>query len=183
MDRLEIKRKFDGIRLFQIGGLRALHKPLVLLYALARCSRHEERLFCFGDVEEDLKQLLRDYFPSRNPRPQFPFWRLQNDGLWEFSETGGHPLNLDPPVGFLRDPGTKAGFPPEIYVRLREDISLLQELAAGLLSDYFPNSLHEDLLDAVGMVFTPIGRPRRDPKFREEVLRAYRYACGVCGYD
>lgn len=183
MNAAKVSRMFSEIRVFQSGSLRALHKPLVLLYALARCSRREERLVCFGDVEEALKQLLQAYFPSRNPRPQYPFWRLQSDGLWEFNETGVYPLNADPPVSYLRDTNRLAGFPVEIHQLLLKNNGLVHSLSAQLLDKYFPSSIHEDLLDAVGMMFTSIGRASRDPRFRGEVLRAYRSTCGVCGYD
>jgi putative restriction endonuclease len=51
----------------------------------------------------------------------------------------------------------------------------------------FPETIHEDILQAVGIDLEEIGetagRVRRCPKFREKVLQAYEYRCAVCGFD
>ena len=52
-----------------------------------------------------------------------------------------------------------------------------------LLDGSFPPSLHEEILDATGIPWLPIPQRRRDPRFREEVLRIYERRCAVCGYD
>ena len=71
---------------------------------------------------------------------------------------------------------------PNIHNAITSDRTLLNHLASDLLDSHFPISSHEDLLDAVGMQFTVV-RSGRDPQFRESVLRAYSYRCGVCGFD
>jgi len=54
-----------------------------------------------------------------------------------------------------------------------------------LLDEHFPESLHGDILNAIGLdlTFRSTQRPSRDPAFRDDVLRAYRYRCAVCGFD
>ena len=61
-----------------------------------------------------------------------------------------------------------------------------------LLYNNFPASIHEDILQAVGIeaplqMFT---LPRRDPKqrrrdssFRPNILKVYECKCAVCGFD
>ena len=72
---------------------------------------------------------------------------------------------------------------------LRRDPSLIADLAHDLLDAHFAESLHEDLLAAVGLDLTRLGvsaqrlKRKRDPAFRESVLRAYSYQCAVCGFD
>jgi len=57
-------------------------------------------------------------------------------------------------------------------------------VARRLLTEHFPPSLHEDILERVGLGLEAIAvRPRRDPRFRLEVLRAYEYRCAICGFD
>ena len=61
-----------------------------------------------------------------------------------------------------------------------------------LLDDFFPPSLHEDILEDVGLVgkvgpswlieATP-RRGLRDPRFRESVLQAYKSLCALCGLN
>src|SRR5919106_2466268 len=41
LDRQTLLARFDGIRQFARGGRRAPHKPLLLLYALARLKRNQ----------------------------------------------------------------------------------------------------------------------------------------------
>ena len=58
-------------------------------------------------------------------------------------------------------------------------------LAEQLLHDFWPESLHAAIRRAIGLpdaVLVP-ARRKRDPRFREEVLRAYEHRCAVCGYD
>lgn len=56
---------------------------------------------------------------------------------------------------------------------------------------HFPRSLHDEILDAVGMSHAipqpseraAEGRPSRDPAFRERMLDAYQRRCAVCDHD
>jgi putative restriction endonuclease len=54
-----------------------------------------------------------------------------------------------------------------------------------ILEANFATSLHDDLLAAVGLSLkTGANRKsKRDPAFREKVLRAYEHRCAVCGFD
>ena len=50
--------------------------------------------------------------------------------------------------------------------------------------ELFLESLHQDILDAVGLTFETGSKARkRDPAFRQRVLKAYEYRCAVCGFD
>ena len=73
---------------------------------------------------------------------------------------------------------------------LAAEPSLVGRLAQALLDAHFPASLHDEILDAVGLDVDahspgthPLARRRRDPAFREAVLRAYGYRCAVCGFE
>jgi putative restriction endonuclease len=174
------------IRTSKKGSQRAPHKPLLLLLALGRVQRGEERWVPFSQVEEPLRKLLRVYGPPRDShQPELPFWHLQTDGLWEVP--GGDSLAKRkgkrlPLVDEMRR-SAKGGFPEDIDSVLRADPELLRRIARMLLEEHFPNSYHEDLLTAVGLELTEQvgGRPRRDPSFRDQVLNAYGYQCAVCG--
>ena len=54
-----------------------------------------------------------------------------------------------------------------------------------LLCQNFPDSLHDDILLAVGVDLPADDQTRRirDPQFRKRVLRAYEYRCAVCGFS
>lgn len=189
MDRSQLIQKIQGINVWKRGGQRAPHKPLLLLYALGACSRGEERLIPYSRVDPALRTLLAEFGPTRKVyHPEYPFWRLRNDDVWTLSSTEGlqrRRSNSDPTKTSLLEHDVAGGFTAPIYDLLRNDSTFIAELAAVILDAHFPASLHEDLLDAVGL--TVQGevnlRRKRDPEFRRRILRAYEYRCAVCGFD
>ena len=86
MTREEIIEKFQNLNVWKRGGQRAAHKPLLVLYAIGELLRGEDRHISFANIENDLQNLLREFGPWRkNYQPQHPFWRLQNDEIWEIT--------------------------------------------------------------------------------------------------
>src|SRR5262249_50402985 len=70
-------------------GQRAPHKPLLVLYALGRWSHGDTGAIPFRDVDRDLTPMLREFGPPRQSyHPEYPFWRLQNDGVWAVTAAG-----------------------------------------------------------------------------------------------
>jgi hypothetical protein len=51
------------------------------------------------------------------------------------------------------------------------------------LERHFPESLHQDILNAVGLTLETAARQKRDPQSRQRVLTGYAYHCAVCGFD
>lgn len=180
--------RVDKLNVWSRRGERAPHKPLLLLLALGRLSLGKESLG-FSECEQKLTELLREFGPTRRSyHPEYPFWRLQADGLWEV--TSSTPLtsrrsNTDPPRTALRRGGAVGSLPEEDRRRLIAEPSLLATTAQRLLSAHFPETLHQDILDAVGLSLEPLATTRRlrDPRFRERVLIAYEYRCALCGLD
>ena len=83
LSRDEILRAFDRINVWSRGSERAPHKPLLVLYALAQLALGEPRAIAFRDVATKLRDLLKEFGPSRKSyHPEHPFWWLQTDGLW-----------------------------------------------------------------------------------------------------
>ncbi len=89
---------------------------------------------------------------------------------------------------------TSSGHLPEMFAKaLQRSETLVDTVVQMVLDAHFPESLHDDILAAVGLTsFTenmvaeeqaPYGLARkRDPKFRERVLRAYEHRCAVTGF-
>ena len=185
-----LRARIDGVATWRRGGQRAPHKPLLLLTALARFADGTERL-PFTEIEAPLRALLRDFGPARaGYHPEYPFWRLQNDGLWVLD--GGGDLvrrasNADPTLTSLRTVDPAGRFPDDVAALLRAQPALIEEVAASILDAHFPATLHDDILAAVGLDLGADGsgrrRRRRDPGFRDAVLRAYGYRCAVCGFE
>jgi putative restriction endonuclease len=189
MNREYIKDLFEKITVWKRDGQRAPHKPLLALYALGRCYRKESRLTRYSDVDPVLKRLLIEFGPTRKSyHPEYPFWRLQNDGIWQLRgaekvarpNTGGNVKRAD----LLRF-DVRGGLTEELYSVISKDQNLLIDIARNLLEANFPPSIHEDILQAVGidLEFGDSQLRKRDPQFRDRVLRAYEYRCAVCGFD
>ena len=84
MNREEIARKFETLKVWQRGDERAPHKPLLVLYAIGKLLQGKDRLLPFSEVDEKLGKLQRDFGPRRRAyHTQLPFWRLQYDGVKE----------------------------------------------------------------------------------------------------
>ena len=162
--------------------------------ALAAVQRGEERQLPFDQIDDKLRSLLVEYGPQRKSyHPEYPFWRLQNDGdFWEIpqrdtlEEARGDRLRTgDIPVSILRQHRASGGFSEPVYEYLTGNPQAVNEITAKILQKNFPPSIHEDLLDAIGMPWLQVvtSRQGRDPAFRDTIVRIYEHRCAVCGFD
>jgi putative restriction endonuclease len=189
----DILELLGGINIWKKGGQWAPHKPLLLLMTLARVQRGESRLATFESIEPMLKRLLQDYGPRRKSfHPEFPFWRLQNDGdFWVVPQRekliearGDLKRTGDVPTRVLKEHGAEGGFSEEVDAYLRKRPELVNKITQDILETHFTESYYQELLDAVGMPWATVRKKRaRDPQFRTSILRIYSYRCAVCGYD
>lgn len=190
MERQQILDNFRRLQTWSQGGKRAPHKPLLVLYALGRLLAGRDRLIAFSDLESDLKELLQAFGPPRKAyHPEYPFWRLANDGVWQLLNAElaePRQSNTDAKKSELIRLGVEGGLHPEIFQSLKSDTHLCLEIARELLDAHFPASLHDDILQAVGIdveVGSAQQQRKRDARFRERILRAYGFRCAVCGLD
>src|SRR5262249_6923415 len=80
--------KLSSLRMWSGRGQMAPHKPLLFLYALGRFANGQRRL-SYEEVDRDVGNLLQEFGPSsRSVHTEHPFWRLQNDGLWQVHTDG-----------------------------------------------------------------------------------------------
>lgn len=199
MDRKSIIQKFQKLNVYKQGDKRAVHKPLLVLYAIGKILRGEDRFISFKNSEDDLKDLLKEFGPwkSNHLRPQYPFWRLRNvrkekDKIWEipnahrieeYKRTNGKSTG-DAKINDLRRYGV-GGFLEPIAYQFQNDSKLVDEIVVDLLDFHFTFSYHEDILQRVGIKLSTqrLHIQSRDPKFRKNVLKAYGDKCAVCGLD
>jgi putative restriction endonuclease len=186
MDWLERTVK---LRQWSRNGTRAPHKPLLLLYALGRFQEDPDSQLRYSSVEEDMQRLLREYGPSHETSPGYPFHHLVSDGVWEVRTSAG---TGSPGSGrrTLRESGATGRLVPELIHALQREPYLLHRIARALLEVHFPPSLHSELCEAVGLELEPaedvrlsVTRRQRDRRMRDKVLTAYEYRCAFCGYD
>ena len=186
MTREEIIKKFQNLNVWKRDGQRAAHKPLLVLYAIGKLLRGESRLTSYTDIETKLPALLREFGPWRETyNPADPFWRLQNDQVWEVTNADKiHAHKDNASVTDLREYKSSGGFPEVIAHQFQNDFGLTFEVIGQLLASHFPTTYHEDILQTVGieLSFRHSSQPR-DPNFRKNILEVYRHRCAICGFS
>jgi putative restriction endonuclease len=90
---------------------------------------------------------------------------------------------------------SQGGLPRAVADALIGDPSLVDEVARRILARHFPESVHQDVLDAAGLELTEPGTEpvqgsrtaepgtERDPAFRRAVLRAYGHRCALTRFQ
>src|SRR3954465_12277781 len=149
-----ILTRSDELNTWRQGDQRAPHKPLLVLYALGRWQQGKDEV-TFAEAEPDLTALLREFgLPRKSDHPEQPFWRLQRDGVWTVTAPADMPVKANddiPRVTALRSHDVRAGFSADVRAALAADPGLVAGIAARILERHFPESLHQDVLDAVGL--------------------------------
>jgi putative restriction endonuclease len=94
-------------------------------------------------------------------------------------------MNDDYLVSELRKYNVSAGFKITDYEAFKEKPQLLEKVARTLLEQNFPSSLHEDILQSVGLELSVnhLVRRSRASDFRDRILKAYEQKCAVCSFD
>ena len=128
MTREALHQRLDGLNVWKRGDERAAHKPLLLLLAMGRAVRGEERLVSFREIEAPLTDLLWHFGPPRRAyHPELPFRHLATDGLWEVPEVSSWGKK------HLRDRGIKGGLPEPLYRMLAAGARLAAHRLLDLL--------------------------------------------------
>ena len=194
---MKLLDSIDKLNIWKRGDERAPHKPLLLLYALAKQIKDPLTIakFEFSHIEKDIDLLLNDFyksFPGRSHHVNDPFWRLQKDKIWHVYHDGiiRETSSGGVSASVLRDHSATGSFSEEVIQEIRDNPEIALQAARKLLDRHFPESLHQDILEHIGLDYkvfssekTLVRKAKRDPKFREKVLHAYGYSCAVCGFN
>lgn len=183
--------KLQRLNRWAAHGERAPHKPLLLLYMIGRLQRLGTAGVAYTEAEPDLRRLLEEFGPPRKTSPAYPFHHLVSDGFWVVKGPHGEE-SPGAKVTELRE-GYRGELAADFVTALEKSARLVNDAVATLLNMQFPATLHEDILQAVGIEINelalvgdhqePLRQRRRDPAFREKVLTAYEYRCAACGYE
>ncbi|MDC7232992.1 MAG: HNH endonuclease [Spirochaetales bacterium] len=168
-------------------GIRALNKPITILWLIGQYYHNRKTEFTFNEVEPILSDIIKDFTGA--PNIVDPFWRLKNDGILSFPNENKIRINKSGGVSIvdLREYGI-AGFSNDFlkYIQNYENLVLYCET---ILDTYFAGSMEEEILFRVALDYRSSGdktvaikRRKRDPKFRELVATAYNYQCAICGF-
>ena len=191
----DLLNRVQTIRVASRHGRRSPHKPLLLLLSIGRHLNGHQRLATFGDVEEDLNRLIRRFgLPDSRENAHYPFWHLRNDRLWEIDRPERVRMTTagDAYISDLREHDIRGGLAQDFLNVLDTNGDFTWRVVQSLLNDYFPPTLHEDVLRDVGLIgkvghseltITKSRHERRDRGFRDVVLRAYKNRCAICELD
>ena len=150
MNKEEIVNLFRNIKVWKRGNQKAVHKPLLILYALGKINAN--RMIPYKTIMDDLKDLLIKFGPARQQvRTNFPFIRLVNDNIWEVESTQSINTLSDYNDQALLDMNARGGFTEEIYTELKNSPGLKYRIAQILLEYYFEPEFHKEILLAVGL--------------------------------
>ena len=191
----DLLNRVQNIRVHSRYGRRSPHKPLLLLLSIGRHINGHERLTTSHDIEGDLNRLIRRFgLPDSRENAHLPFWHLRNDGLWQIDRpklvrttTSGAAYVTD-----LREHDIRGGLVQDLSIALDTNPEFAWRVVWTLLNDYFPPSLHEDILEDVGLAgkvhptgltYTKSRLDARDRSFRDVVLEAYKSRCALCELD
>lgn len=183
---ITLRQAIANITVWLKGEQRAPHKPLLLLHILSHYRLGHERLFNYNsEIHDQLLDLLERYGPQRREqRPDMPFWRLKGDGFRELlnAELCSRSGSCQPPRRELIEYHVAGGFDADNFALVTQKRKLIDILAQQILEAHFPTSIQEDIADERGFDIRTSLR-KRDPKFRQMVLRSYNYQCAVCGFN
>ncbi|MCQ4040549.1 phosphorothioated DNA-binding restriction endonuclease [Streptantibioticus rubrisoli] len=184
-----------------VGGRRAPHKPLLLLWLFGRYVATGSSAVAYADAEEPVSRLINDFGPSvvsasaQRQRAAMPFVHLERT-LWQLLDDSERPIG--PEVresgNLLRSRGAIGRLRPEVELLLA-DPGTLAAAVRVLLDRHFTPALEPLICGGAGLDLTSLedaarSLPPRVPRartrrsgFAEEALRAYAFACAMCGYD
>lgn len=138
MTNSEILKLFSSINCARLGTGYAPHKPILILLLLDRILDGHTNHFPFAELDHDLKHLLEKYGSNNasNTRNE-PFWRLQNDGLWDIIAPAELlQLSSTPSPNQLVESNAAGELNPYIYEALAGNPNLIVEIANMLVTQF-----------------------------------------------
>jgi putative restriction endonuclease len=198
MTRNELMQLLSSLRQAQVGGKRAPHKPLLLLWLFGRLANTGSDGTTYAEAAGPVSQLINDFGPAVSSpaaaqhRAAMPFVHLERE-LWGLRDQDGSDISVRAPERgrWLLDHEAVGRFRPEV-AGLLSDGATLAQAARLLLDQHFTPVLADIILSAVDLELAPFEAPvptRAAPcrprlvGFAEIVLRAYAYRCAMCGFD
>jgi predicted restriction endonuclease len=145
----------DGMQRGRGNNRDVVHRPLFVLFLLARAQRGNDNGLRFNDIDGPFESAIRRFGRSRKPSGcHYPFWYLQRDGFWKVEDGDSLPKvkNKDLPLKKSLIARNARGYvPAELWDQLTADPELIRRLARKILNEYWNLGLREEIPAVVGL--------------------------------
>lgn len=141
---------FTGMQVSRVAGVARTNKPLLVLAALARNSRGENRLATLPCYEAELARVFETF---GRVNMLFPFGRLCGDGFWEIPKLDTLKKNSagDLIRSELIERQIVAGFSIPVFQALSKSKEATADILRLLLSHYFAEADRDLLLSTLNI--------------------------------
>jgi putative restriction endonuclease len=148
LNKLTRLRKFSG------GGHAALHKPVMLLYALSEFAHRNADAIRYRAAETVVAPILAKFGPpGTRARVADPFTRLEGDGFW-ILRSGNRDEMFDksgnPRPGQLNKFDAEAGFDDKFLLVLHSQSQLVTEAVHVVSETHIDAAIRREVLMMVG---------------------------------
>ncbi|MFB7472651.1 phosphorothioated DNA-binding restriction endonuclease [Kitasatospora sp. NPDC056184] len=164
MRRAELLDALQRLRRANTGGVRAPHKPLLLLWLLGRHARLGSSAVAYTEAEEPVSRLINDFGPpvgraTAGQRAAMPFVHLERS-LWSLSDAAGRelgPADVRAGGAALRGVGAVGRLRPEVERLLTGDPSAGPVAVRLLLDLHFTPTLEAAICEQAGVGLPDLG--------------------------
>lgn len=145
----ELKCKISKINIWKRGEQKAPHKPLLILLALGKLLQGQTEI-AYEEIREEMIELLIEYGHSNGRvRPDHPFVRLKNDGIWKLSENIKNDKYSEQ---LLLLNNVKGQFTQDVLELLRHNNRLIHSIIEQVLSEHFESEDQQRLREKIGYI-------------------------------
>jgi 5-methylcytosine-specific restriction protein A len=152
----ELVTAIAGLQYATASGKPMLKQPVVLLWAIGRAHRGEDRLLGWEETARTLTALLEKHRRvGERPRPDYPIAALFHAGLWELT---GHTDPIPRAHGDsiletrLRTHKPQGGLPVAVHDLVRRSGLARLQVIDALIGRFFDDFDYSELLIDVGLV-------------------------------
>ncbi|MGW8330973.1 HNH endonuclease [Streptomyces sp. NPDC055897] len=145
-----LMERLKSLKVHLRDGRQSRHKPLTLMWAIARNARGGSRLAPWPEFRDEVGKLLIEFGrPQSSPTPEYPFWHLRTSGLWDIDGLPAEQAGKIR-VSVLDRSKPQAGFTHQADRLLRDPFVRSQAIAV-LRETYFADFDQHDLMQQIGL--------------------------------
>ncbi|MEU2976609.1 HNH endonuclease [Streptomyces hirsutus] len=142
--------KLKGLRVHQQNGRQSRHKPLALLWSIARIAHGRSRLAPWREFRDKVGGLLVEFgLPESSRTPEYPFWHLRTSDLWDVYGVPSEQAGKISASAFDRS-NPKAGITEQAAQLLRDPFVRSQAIAV-LRETYLADVDQHALMERLGL--------------------------------